>query len=177
MSAPAKAPFYWDFGNSDDGDPPERGGPFLIDALVGAAQTFEDWKVDGDDFPVMVWGIARYEKDGVGKIGFSAKGVQGEITLSMEPSGWILATAHIAGTEVFRGYIDRIWEQCDIWPVGATPERSEEGPGRIGKRQTWVGLSIAAWPQLQSIANGLDAIMFEVDEDRLREKMRSGDES
>ncbi len=177
MSAPTRAPFYWDYGNSDEGYPPAQGGPWLIDNFVSTAETFEDWMVEGDDFPVVVWPISRYEKAGVGKIGFGAKGVEGEITLSMDPSGWILAVAHIGGNEVFRSFIDHIWEQCDIWPAGATPSREDEGPGRIGKRQTWVGLSTAAWPQLLSIAKGLESITFEIDEARLREKDRHSDES
>lgn len=170
MSAPARPPFYWDFGNSDEGYPPAQGGPWLIDNFLSTAETFEDWMVEGDDFPVRVWAIARYETAGAGKIGFEAKGAEGEITLTMDPSGWIVCVAQIGGTEVFRGYIDRIWEQSDIWPVGAMPGPGDEGPGRIGKRQTWVGLSTTAWPQLQSIANGLKTIMFEIDEARLRSK-------
>lgn len=170
MSAPAKAPYYWDYGTTEEGDPPAKGGPWLIDDMVRDTGVFEDWKVEGDDFPVVVWPIATYADTGAGKIGFGARGVQGEITLTMDPTGWIVAVAYIAGIEVFRGYIDRPWEQCDIWPAGAAPQGDQEGPGRIGKKRSWVALSTEAWPQLQSIANGLDALMFEIDEDKLRVK-------
>lgn len=177
MSAPAKAPYYWDYGTTEEGTPPEQGGPWLIDTLVSSAKTFEDWKVEERDLPVVVWPIATHAETGAGRIGFGLNGVQGEITLTMDPIGWILAVAHIGGAEVFRGYVDRPWEQCDIWPAGATPARDEEGPGRIGKKQHWVGLSTEAWPQLQNIANGLDAIMFEIDESKLRVKQTWDGES
>lgn len=174
MSAPAKAPYYWDYGDTEDGYAPAWGGPWYIDGIVDEAETFEDWKVDGLDLPVVVWRIARYAETGAGKIGFSVRGVHGEITLTMDPTGWILAVAHMGGKEVFRGYIDRPWEQYDIWPAGATPERNEEGPGKIGKKRAWVALSTTAWPQLQSIAKGLDALFIEIDEEKLRLKRDQG---
>lgn len=168
MSAPAKAPYYWDHGTTDEGDTPDFGGPWLIDSLVHVARYFNDWKVEGLDLAITVRDIAEYKDGGVGRIGFSARGVEGEIALTMDPSGWVLAVARIGETEVFRGYIDRTWEMCDIWPAGATPSRDDEGPGRIGKRQHWVGLAVEDWPQLQAIANGQDSVFFEVDEDKLR---------
>jgi hypothetical protein len=177
VSAPAKAPYYWDYGTTEEGDTPEFGGPWLINGFVSTAGHFADWMIEGRDFPIRVWAIADYEKTGAGRIGFTAAGLEGEIMLTMDPTGWVLAVAQIGGTEVFRGYIDRRWEQCDIWPAGATPDRDAEGPGRIGKRQHWVALAVDVWPQLGSIANGLDAVMFEVDEDKLRvvmDKERAG---
>jgi hypothetical protein len=177
VSAPAKAPYYWDFGTSEEGYPPAYGGPWYIDSMVGDAAVFEDWKIEGDGSPVVVWPITKYEETGTGKIGFGAKGVQGEIALTMDPSGWILAVATIAGKEVFRGFIDRPWEQYDIWPVGATPERNEEGPGRIGKKRAWVALSTEAWPQLLSYAGGSEALIVEIDENKLRENSRNSYES
>jgi len=175
MTAPAKTPLYWDYGTSDEGYPPAQGGPWLIDDFVSTAGTFRDWMVEGDDLPIAVWPICRYETAGVGKIGFGLKGVEGEITLSMDSSGWVLAVAHIGGSEVFRGYIDNIWEQCDIWPAGATPSREDDGPGQIGKHRTWVGLSTTAWPQLLNLAKGLEAIIFEVDDAKLRARAALGE--
>lgn len=168
MSAPTRSAYYWDYSTTEAGEPPDFGGPWLIDGFVRTARYFQDWMVEGQDFSIRVWDIAEYEKTGAGRIGFAAGGVEGEIVLTMDPTGWVLAVAQIGGAEVFRGYIDRTWEMCDIWPAGATPGRDEEGPGRIGKRQHWVGLATEVWPQLQAIANGLDAVMFQVDEDKLR---------
>ena len=171
MSAPVRSAYYWDYSTTEAGDPPDVGGPWLIDGFVSTANSMADWKIEGQDFPIRVWRIAKYEETGAGRIGFAAGGVEGEIVLTMDPTGWVLAVAQIGGAEVFRGYIDRTWEMCDIWPAGATPGRDHEGPGRIGKRQQWVGLATDLWPQLQSIAKGLDAVMFEVDEDKLRDVM------
>ncbi len=162
MSAPTRAPHYWDYGTSEDGYPPAEGGPWCIDGIVAEAETFQDWMVEGQDLPITVRPIARYEKTGAGKIGFRARGIEGEITLSMDPSGWILALAHVGGREVFRGYIDRPWEEYEIWPAGATPRRDEEGPGRMGKKRSWMALSPEAWPQLRSITNGLNALIVEI---------------
>src|SRR5690606_17872093 len=110
---------------------PATGGPWLIDSFVSTARHFADWMVADDALPIRVWAIAEHAKTGAGRIGFAAGGVEGEIVLSMAPGGWVLAVASIGGAEVFRGYVDRQWEQCDIWPVGATPARDDEGPGRI----------------------------------------------
>jgi hypothetical protein len=171
MSAPTKAPYYWDHGTTEDGDPPAQGGPWLIDNLVVTARYFNDWMVEGLDLAISVRDIAEYKDGGVGRIGFSARGVEGEIALTLDPSGWVLAVARIGETEVFRGYIDRPWEMIDIWPPGSTPAKDEESPGRIGKKQTWVGLATDVWPALQAIANGQDSLFFEVDEAKLRIQM------
>jgi len=87
----------------------------------------------------------------------------------------VLAVATIAGAEVFRGYLDRPWEQCEIWPPGREPVGDEEAPGRIGKKQTFVTLSTVDWPQLLTLTKGLPGIMFEVDEEKLSVLMAQRD--
>lgn len=171
MTAPTRSAYYWDHGTTEAGEPPEQGGPWLIDSLVWTARYFPDWMMEGQDLAISVRDLAEYEKTGAGRIGFSARGVAGEIVLTMDPSGWILVVASIGSDEVFRGYLDRPWEQLEIWPVGATPGPQDEAPGRIGKRQTWLGLAVTDWPRLRPLAGGLEAVMFEVDEEKLRTLM------
>jgi len=77
VSAPARKPYYWDHGTTDAGDPPERGGPWLIDDFVSVAKYFPDWMVEGDDLAIRIEPLARYDSGGVGRIGFSARGVTG----------------------------------------------------------------------------------------------------
>lgn len=171
MSAPARKPHYWDHGTSEEGYAPEQGGAWLIDDFVSIAKYFPDWIAEEDGLAIRIEPLARYEDGGVGRIGFSCNGVSGEIALTLDPSGWVLAVATIADPEVFRGYVDRPWEQCEIWPPGREPVGDEEAPGRIGKKQTYVSLSDTEWPQLVGLTKGLGRIIFEVDEAKLRVTM------
>ena len=175
MSAPARKPYYWDHGITEAGYPPQQGGAWLIDDFVSIAKYFPDWMAADEGIAIQVEPLAQYDASGVGRIGFTANGVTGEIALTLDPSGWVLAVATIAGAEVFRGYLHRPWEQCEIWPPGREPVGDEEAPGRIGKKQTFVSLSTDAWPQLLTLSKGLAGIIFEVDEDKLRVLMAQRD--
>ncbi|MCG6114875.1 MAG: hypothetical protein MEQ84_06705 [Mesorhizobium sp.] len=78
-----------------------------------------------------------------------------EIVLAPDTSGWLSITAFHRGSEVFRAWLDRPYEEYELWPAGAfvPPRRSLEAPGRIGKRRSWISLSADAWPQLAHLAS------------------------
>ena len=71
--------------------------------------------------------------------------MSGVIELAAEETGWLVAVARIGHVEVFRGYVERPYEQYEIWPPHAGLADGE-APGRIGKRTTWVSFAAASWP-------------------------------
>lgn len=77
--------------------------------------------------------------------------------IAFEPhvSGWLSIAAMYCGQEVFRAWLDRPFEEYELWPEGATIPggRTIDSPGRIGKRRNWINLTAAAWPQLARFAN------------------------
>lgn len=81
------------------------------------------------------------------------------IALSPDPSGWTRIDAIVGGETVFTAYLDRVYEEFDLWPPGASG--AGEAPGRIGKRQTWASLSADAWPVLRAMT-GEDFLAIEM---------------
>ena len=164
MTAPTRAPSYYDpIGGIEM--PPREGVPWLIDTFVSTARWFNDWLVEDVGIPV------RLEAAGPSSIGFEAPGVSGVIELSADASGWLLAVARIGATEVFRGYVERAYEQCEIWPPNAGSADAEDSPGRIGKRAMWVSFRAEVWPVLAPLANELGGVNISVDEVKLRERI------
>lgn len=168
MSAPTRKPFYYDFSNSEDGLPPEQGAPWVIDDFVSIARHFTDWLVEDRRLPFQVRPLAAL-KDGAARISFAGDGHYGLIELTPDPSGWVLVVGKVGEREVFRGYLDRPYEHYELWPVDAEPAADEEGPGRIGKIQSWIGLSADAWPALKPLADERGWVTLVVDEDKLRQ--------
>jgi hypothetical protein len=117
---------------------------YIIEDMVSKAKSFPDWTLDDT-------GIAVTLSPGDGRIGFRANGITGEVALDIE-DGWIRAIATVGGDEVFRGYIERRWEEYEVWPAGATDDKAEE-PGRLGKWLMWASLNSAAWPGIKAVAN------------------------
>lgn len=159
MSAPERPPIFNDAIAGRE-IPPSEAADWFIGNFVSLAGTFPDWLVEDTEIAVTV------SPQGQAEIGFSARGVTGTIAFSQEPGGWIEAVASAGGREVFRGYIERAYEQYEVWPANAGAA-SGEAPGRIGKHGTWVSLAAAAWPALAPLAPGgwLNAA---ADEDALR---------
>jgi hypothetical protein len=89
------------------------------------------------------------------RIGFATGDASGELLLSIDASGWVRAEATLGGRPVFLGFVEKVWEEYDIWPAGAdiSVPRSEEAPGRIGKRRNWLSLDSRVWPELAPIGN------------------------
>lgn len=172
MSAPTRAAHYWDHGTSEAGYPARKAAGWLVDGMASLVGYFPDW----------LWGgvaidLTRISHD-AGKscaIGFAGGTVNGILHFSADPSGWVLVRAEIGGVEMFRGYMDRPWEQYEIWPPGAAPAKDDEGPGRMGKKQVWVGLDPVVWPSLGPLADAAGNVMFEVDDQRLRDRMARDD--
>lgn len=76
--------------------------------------------------------------------------LEGHIKLSVAPSLWVRADVYLAGAWFGRGWIERCYEECEIWPDGADgivgPLVSDDAPGRISKRGYWVQFDTLQWP-------------------------------
>lgn len=166
MTAPARPPVYADAIAGRDDVPPEEAVPWLIGNFISSAMTFPDWVIDEAAIPVAL------RVTGPASVRFAAASVEGELVFSADPSGWIVAVATIGSREVFRAYVERNYEEYEVWPpdAGAIPVAGKE-PGRIGKHATWVSLNAAAWPVLRPVANPDGWVNIVVDEDALRRRL------
>jgi hypothetical protein len=54
----------------------------------------------------------------------------------------------------------------EVWPPGSSPATDEEAPGHFGKKKSWVGLSVAAWPALAALTTD-GSMTVSIDESKL----------
>ena len=74
------------------------------------------------------------------------------LDMSVHPSGWIEARVTVGDHAPYSFFIERIYEELEIWPAGSPCEATDSG--RMGKRCTWVQLEAAHWPDLAFLAEG-----------------------
>ena len=110
MSPPKWTPSYYEAIYGREAPDLLAEARYIIEDMVSKAKSFPDWTLDDT-------GIAVTLSPGNGRIGFEANRIAGEVVLDIE-DGWIRAIATIGGTEVFRGYIERHWEEYEVWPPG-----------------------------------------------------------
>ncbi len=145
VTAPTRPPLYIDAIAGQEPLPPGEAVPWLVGNLVSAAQLFPQWVIEDLTIPL------HLQPNGGSIIGFTAGGVSGTIAFAQDSSDWLLAVAEIEGRELFRGYIERAYEEYDIWPPDAGAAEGE-APGRIGKHASWISLDARAWPTLSPLA-------------------------
>jgi hypothetical protein len=173
VSAPARPPFYYEpLSNGETSMDPARACGWLVDDLVSAAKTFPEW-ISEDGALVIDLTVLTHQKEKRAVIGWRTASADGTLTLTADPSGWVKIVGAIRTREVLTAYLERPWEQYEFWPPDAKPATGEEGPGRMGKKQAWVGLGADIWPALAPIANTEGWVHFEIDEDRLRLRMQA----
>ena len=77
--------------------------------------------------------------------------LRGRIELSIDPSLWVRADVLLGDSWFGRGWVERGYEECEIWPDaadGVIGDRVEDDPpGRISKRGTWIQFDAAQWPE------------------------------
>lgn len=86
-------------------------------------------------------------------IAFALEGLSGTVTATRDPSGFLRIDVATRDGTFLTGYVERIWEEYEIWPPGADADVAEEAPGRLGKHRSWVSISARGWPQLAAIGN------------------------
>lgn len=84
-----------------------------------------------------------------------AGALNGRIELSIAPSLWVRADVYFDAVWFGRGWIERCYEECEIWPDGADgivgPRVEDDPPGRISKRGYWLQFDTAQWPGYESV--------------------------
>lgn len=68
----------------------------------------------------------------------------------LHPSSWIEACVEVEGFAGRHFFIERIYEEFEIWPPGSDCMAMDSG--RMGKRCGWVQLEAACWPELAFLA-------------------------
>jgi hypothetical protein len=166
MSAPAGKAWFGDaIGGLDEVADPAAERRYIIEHVAGQAKLFPDWVLEGTGIEVRLTVLEQVPDRSV--IGWSAAGVEGKVTFTPDPSGWILAVAAFGGREVGRGYVSHAYEWYEIYPPDAVPDRAEDSPGHFGKRLNWVGLSLDAWPMLAGLVPTELGFTVSVDDSKL----------
>lgn len=145
MPAPAFGPSFFDIGTGEAHADPAQGAAWVLDQIVISAGIFPEWEIEETARAATVSLRTRDETSAV--LAAESGGSVVEIALRIDASGWIELTAG-----ALRGWVDRPYEELDIWPDGAVT-RATDAPGRMGKRMTWISLDARAWPMLQPLAN------------------------
>lgn len=168
MSAPSRPPTFCDaIGGTTD--PLDRAAGWLIDDIARMPKYFPDWFVDNETpIPVSLT-LMEHEAETRAVLTWNAGSATGTLTATRDPVGWLVLAAEHEGVEVFRGYIERIYEEYEVWPPGSDGE-GVESPGRIGKKKSWTSLVASAWPLLSPIAeNGW--VNIRIDDQKLSARM------
>lgn len=168
MNPPSRPPIYCDaIGGTEL--PLERAAGWLVDDLASIVRTFPHWRND-DSGTAIVLRLLAHEPEKRTVIGWHGGAATGTLTATPDPSGWLLLVAEHGGREAFRAYVERQYEEYECWPAGSTAPRQADEPGRIGKHQTWVSLSAAAWPGLTPVANALGWLSLAIDDTKLQQR-------
>lgn len=156
MTPPQRKPYFCDAIAGTEVTFPATGDDmgWTIDRLAATARNFPDWQLDCDDRPQHAVRLQLIEEVqyGLVRIGFACNGIEGSITARPDAtSGFVLITVEIAGVERFSAYLDRPYEEYDLFPPGDASAQGSEAPGRMSKHLWWVSLSAKAWPMLQPL--------------------------
>ncbi len=76
--------------------------------------------------------------------------ISGRIEVSIAPCLWLRADVYRDDAWFGRGWIERCYEECEIWPDGSDghigPRVEDDPPGRISKRGFWIQFDTSQWP-------------------------------
>ncbi len=144
---PIRAPHYvWD----DDGPATLGSAQFLLGMLCDFAGRWPVWR-DRAGREVAVSLERETDTEGLIRLGGA---LEGRIELSVDPSLWVRADVWLGGAWFGRGWVERCYEEFEIWPDGADgivgPLVSDDPPGRISKRGYWLQFDTSQWPGYES---------------------------
>lgn len=145
-----KGKFEFEFLTPDEGDDPALAAAWYAEDFPSRIAGEPRWLATGG------WEIAPVPASSTGHSApFTARraGVEvaGRVVFSPDPSHWVKVEVFLGAFRVFVAYMDRVWEEFELWPSGAT-EKTVDPPGRIGERLDWINLAPSAWPQLAPFA-------------------------
>lgn len=168
MTAPQGKAWFGDaFAGLDDVADPAAERDDIIDRIARAADLFPDWIADSTGTAVEL--TVAEAVPGRTVIVWRAAGHQGRVTVTADPSGWLLAVAEYGGTEVLRAYVDHVYEEFDCYPPGwPEPDHRQDAPGRIGKKLSWISLSTTHWPVLEAVDGGTGWLNVQIDDSKVR---------
>jgi hypothetical protein len=144
---PIRAPrFVWD----DDRPVTLSSAEGLLSLLCFFTRSQRIWRDrDGRD---IVATVERETRQGA-RITLSGA-INGHIELAIAPSLWLRADVYLDGAYFGRGWIERCWEECEIWPDASDglvgPKVEDDPPGRISKRGSWIQFDTLQWPGYES---------------------------
>lgn len=155
MTAPARPPSFFNALSGLDAPYPDslREPGYLIDDLAKDAKLWPDWLLDDDSQRPIRLSVLEHRPEQKLVIGFVIGDLTGTLTATPDASGFLHVVVATGGVEFLAGYMERIWEEHEIWPPGAVAAVGEEAPGRLGKHRSWISISARGWPQLAAIAN------------------------
>jgi hypothetical protein len=138
----------------DDSDEPASltSAQWLLSSLCSFARLAPIWHdLAGQEIGVQV--LREADKEAV----FTLTGaIKGRVELSIASSLWVRADFYRDGSWFGRGWIERSFEECEIWPDGADgrvgSKVEDDPPGRISKRGYWIQFDTSQWPGYQSAA-------------------------
>lgn len=82
--------------------------------------------------------------------------INGRIEVSIDADLWLRADVYRDGAWFGRGWIERGFEECEIWPDASDgligPRVEDDPPGRISKRGFWIQFDTSQWPGYESTA-------------------------
>jgi hypothetical protein len=155
MTAPARPPSFFNSltGRDKDAAGSGRQAGFLIDDLASDARNWPNWLLDDDSQRRITLSLIEHVTEQRVVIGFVVDRVQGTVTATPDPTGYLRVVVTFEGADYLTLFVERIWEEYELWPPGAAAEIGEEAPGHLGKHRSWVSISASGWPVLAAIAN------------------------
>jgi hypothetical protein len=153
---PIRAPhFVWD----DDGPATRGSAQELLSMLCSFARVSPVW-LDRSGREIAV--TLAHETNQEALITLNGA-IEGRLELSIAPSLWVRADFYRDDVWFGRGWIERCYEEFEIWPDGADGiiglNVEDDPPGRISKRGYWLQFDTTQWPGYESAAR---TIGFEI---------------
>lgn len=138
---PPRQPYYvWE----EDGLPRPDAARAMIEWLVNHLSYLDRWKTPRGAIQTTVLD----EAPDSALIGVSG-GYDLRIELSINAQHWVCAEVFAGDDIVQRAWIERAYEECELWPDGSDgeigPLVSDDPPGRIGKRGDWLQIDTLQW--------------------------------
>lgn len=161
---PVTPPYFGDLMlGRPEGEDPAEASRYAVDSIADVPHLSPLWRLeDGPSFTLRLTTYERYRRAEL-----ELREIEVSIVFETDASGYVRVTGRRHGENLFRAWLDRPYEEYDLWPSGAEfPERrTYDAPGRIGKRLTWIVLDTRVWPALAPLANDAGFIQARVADD------------